>query len=575
MNETKVEVEYARLLYSFCDKASLTLIPFGMMMCFVFSGYIDNAMLTCWMALIVGVAFSQRVLSKKFHQANLEKVTDHRRWVSFAVVNVFMASCVIASMSSFSARLPTNELFVINNSLMASITLFSACGFRKPLIAYATPILVSFGIAGRGYYGEYWYAGCAMLVVVLALFTIMSQYFEKTLLDSIRIRFENTELLEELVKKKDEADQANQAKSKFLAAASHDLRQPLHALGLYLDALKGLLNTPQQNVLRDKVGKSLNALNVLFDSLLDISKLDSGVIKPAIESFRVDEMLAHLRDDFEALATEKGLKIDFDVAPVVVRSDPVLLQQIVSNLLSNAIRYTAKGRVLLKVVSQNDEVILTISDTGMGIPSAELENVFAEFYQLGNPGRNRAKGLGLGLSIVRRLANLLNYEIDFQSQENIGTVVTLNVPQGVLQHNDLNKTEKSVFDLSDLKVLVIDDDEAVRDSLSIVLARWGCEVRAFGNVESALEELAQHFTPDLIVSDNRLENSMSGIEAIEIIHGKLSLPVPAILVTGDTAAERLVEVSSSEHHLLHKPVNPGLLKKTIAFATRSSVSNIS
>jgi len=376
---------------------------------------------------------------------------------------------------------------------------------------------------------------------------------------------------QELRKKKEEAEKANSDKSRFLAAASHDLRQPMHALGLFVGELHNRLETPEQRKIAGKVEESVEALSSLLDSLLDISKLDAGIVIPQIQGVDVEIMIQRLVQDFNPVALRKNITLRVRSLNEMVLSDPVLLERILLNLLSNAIRYTPpNGTVLLACRRWGDNLRIEVRDNGIGIPPDEQQNVFREFVQLANSARDRSKGLGLGLAIVDRLARLLHHTLDLHSVPNRGSTFAVTVPR-VFGVEDLlaepGNVPVAVMPKSDrlenLRVLVVDDDMLVRTSTAGILESWGCQVSVGESLEAVWNEYAEsHF--DLVICDYRLPDG-NGLQLADRIKEHCEVPPAFILISGDTSPEILQAVNERDHHLLHKPVRPAKLRSLMLF----------
>ena len=370
---------------------------------------------------------------------------------------------------------------------------------------------------------------------------------------------------EELGRLYQQLEAANLAKSRFLAAASHDLRQPLHALNLFVTQLRRETDQAEQARLVERIDASVAAMNELFSALLDISKLDAGVVTPSVSEFPVDDLLKRIEMTFAAAAREKGLRLRVISSQAFIRSDFILLERILLNLVSNAIRYTVGGGVVVGCRRRGDAIRIEVWDSGIGIPEDQRGSIFREFYQLSPAERDRSGGLGLGLAIVDRLCRLLDHPIELISQLGRGSrfaVVVATAPPRRL----IGQPPESVADQTMGKlVLVIDDDALVLDSMRGVLKSWGCSVVTASSGAAALACLAElERTPDLIISDYRLADGDNGIRAIERLRKALRAPVPAFLISGDTAPERLREARASGYYLLHKPVLPITLRATIS-----------
>ena len=382
--------------------------------------------------------------------------------------------------------------------------------------------------------------------------------------ESLRLRNENIELMEELRKQKDEAEQANIAKSKFLAVASHDLRQPLHALSLFTSVLDEQIQYPRARRVVDQIRGSVQALQGLFNALLDISRLEAGVMQVEKTDFNLQELLEKLANDFTPQAQEKGLVINWPEDLYYIYSDPVLLEQILRNYISNAIRYTDSGSVTIDCKAEgSDWLTISVMDTGLGIPKNEQQAVFHEFHQVGNPERDRSKGLGLGLAIVERTARLLDHLISLDSEPGKGSVFRVRVQHSCqLDETKLSACEDARTSSPEQKslVVVIDDEASVLEGTETLLQLWGCEVIAATEIKELIDKIRQHDqVPDAIIADYRLRNEQTGIDAINEIHAELDHDIPALIITGDTSIEHLRDVNESGYPVLHKPIAPARL----------------
>jgi signal transduction histidine kinase/ActR/RegA family two-component response regulator len=357
---------------------------------------------------------------------------------------------------------------------------------------------------------------------------------------------------------------ANQAKSRFVAAASHDLRQPLHALGLFVAQLHGKLRAAERSQIIGRIEDALSAMNQLFSALLDISKLDAGATTIHITVFPVAQLLAHAETTFAGAAREKKLSFRALPSDAWVRSDFILLQQIVFNLVQNALRYTQSGGVLIGCRKRGDQLRIEVWDSGIGIAADQHDKIFGEFYRLGEPDRDRRAGLGLGLAIVDRLCRLLDHPIEVKSAVGKGSVFAVTVP---LAPADKRAIEASIVPRAqpslshDKLVLVIDDDPLVLEGMSGIFRKWGCRVVTADSDSKALKAVTeQDDVPDLIISDYHLANGRTGIATIEWLRGELSAQIPAFLISGDTDPATLHEAKVKGFHLLHKPVDPMALR---------------
>ncbi|MEO6291058.1 MAG: ATP-binding protein, partial [Burkholderiaceae bacterium] len=415
------------------------------------------------------------------------------------------------------------------------------------------------------------------LVVAFLLFSAVmlgqAGYWMRTVRSSIELRFENMDLLKRLrletviaEEARKEAVLANIAKSRFLAAASHDLRQPIHAQGLFLEVLARTQLDAQQRVLLANARAATSSSADMLNTLLDFSRIEAGVIEPQIQAFRIQPLLNKIEREFEPQADAKGLAYRSRETPLVVRSDPALIELILRNLVSNAINYTERGGLLVVCRQHQHQAWLEVWDTGIGISPAHQALVFQEFHQLGNPERDRRKGLGLGLAIVDGLTRQLGHTLKLRSTLHRGSVFRLSLPLDKITlpaEPDIMDPHKNA--VLNARVLVIDDDETVRSGMLHLLRDWGCECVAAESLEEALE-LARKQAPDLVISDYRLREQCTGIDAIAALRGLLGKDLPALLITGDTASDRLWEARASGIPLLHKPVSPSQLYRGLVTA---------
>ncbi len=415
------------------------------------------------------------------------------------------------------------------------------------------------------------------LAVVVYCFSLLSQARNsaRAARAAIQLRFDNIGLIRQLRVETDKtrhalhaAEEANLAKSRFLAAASHDLRQPIHAQGLFLEVLaRSPLNDSQRTVLASARAASEASAGMLH-TLLDFSRIEAGVIEPQVEAFALQPLLAKLESELAPQANAKGLVYRTCDSGLVLHTDRALLELIVRNLVTNAVRYTERGGVLVACRRRGAGAVLEVWDSGIGIAPEQQEEVFREFHQLGNPERDRQKGLGLGLSIARGLAQLLGHELTVASRPGRGSVFRLAVPLApmpALAGPALAMppaAEMPARRALPLRALVIDDDAIVRVSMQQLLAGWGCDCRVADSIEPALA-LAQRWSPDIIISDYRLREQRTGAEAIAMLRAQAGRAIPALLITGDTAPARLREARASGVPLLHKPTSPEQLYRSM------------
>lgn len=369
----------------------------------------------------------------------------------------------------------------------------------------------------------------------------------------------------ELRAAKDEAERAVRAKAKFLAAASHDLRQPVQSLFFFASALgMRLENHPAEPVVAN-MNESLAALKMLLDGLLDISRLDAGVIEAKVAPFAMDGLLQRLGGEYGPRAAEQGLDLRVVASRAWTRSDPALLERILRNLIENALRYTARGKILIGCRPVGNRLRLEVWDTGIGIPDDKIGELFEEFYQVGNPERDRRQGLGLGLAIVRRLADMLGHRVTVRSRDGRGSVFAVDLPRLRAGPAPRPQSAGSIAnDDGQGLVVVIEDEQILLLSMRALLESWGHEVVAAPSGAEALKLLdGMTRPPDTIIADYRLRDGLTGPQAIHDIRDLYGPRIPAIVLTGDTAPERMAEAARSGFTILHKPVSPPELKRLL------------
>jgi signal transduction histidine kinase/ActR/RegA family two-component response regulator len=373
---------------------------------------------------------------------------------------------------------------------------------------------------------------------------------------------ELTRLNTELGRAKGEAEEANVSKTRFLAAASHDILQPLNAARLYVTSLVERQRSGNDAQLVTNIDASLDAVEEIFGALLDISRLDTGAMKPEIVGFRIDELLRQLEVEFTPLAQEKGLSLKFVPCSLAVQSDRRLLRRLLQNLVSNAIKYTPQGRVLVGCRPRDGRLRIDVYDTGLGIPASKKRAIFQEFYRL-DQGAKAARGLGLGLSIVERIARVLDCRITVTSAVGRGSQFSVDVPLSAAipasQHQRMARDVDRVH-LSGITVLCIDNDLTILDGMETLLAGWGCRVFKAPDLETAIAVVAEaKIAPDGLLVDYHLDEG-NGIAAIRELRRRFGADLTAILITADRSPHVREDARANAIQLLHKPIKPAALR---------------
>lgn len=369
---------------------------------------------------------------------------------------------------------------------------------------------------------------------------------------------------------KAEADRANLAKSKFLAAASHDLRQPVQALTLLLEALKTQANTPSVAKAVGLMGRSLEGLNGLLNSILDVSRIEAGVVAVDIQSTDVNALVHRLCAEYAPLCDQKGLEFRCCCkCSLPARTDAALLERMLRNLIENAIRYTHRGGLLVGTRRRGAWLRIDVMDTGIGIPANKQAQIFEEFFQVANPARDSTQGLGLGLAIVNRLGGLIDAQVQVRSREGRGTCFTVLVQlDEAAPKQSLPQTVNDI--VAGLSVVVIEDNPTIREGFQLMLEGWNCKVMGAETGEQAIEMGRRaDWHVDAIIADHRLGVGLSGTQAAAEICRRAGRPIPTLIVTGDTDPERIKEVQASGFGMIHKPVGPVQLAHQMAVLMRA------
>jgi len=470
-------------------------------------------------------------------------------------------------------------LLTVYSFCVAAVPIFSPqrVAFTGFAFLCFIPMVVRVGLPGT--FDSLVLAG--VLLTIFGLTVLLARNYRMAFDNVLQLKVRADQLSLQLRAEKSAADQArqqaevaNRAKTQFFAAASHDLRQPLHAMGLFAEALRQRSHDEEVIHLVTSINGSVDALEGLFSELLDITKIDTGGVETTPVHFNVGDIFRKLRLHFEPTAFEKGLALRFRGAGQNAYADPVLVERILRNLVSNAIRYTNDGTVLVSCRKRGNHLLLQVWDTGVGVREREQERIFEEFYQVPYSEQlspQQRKGLGLGLAIVKRLAGLIEAPLSLRSEPGRGTVFTLQVPLGKVSRAptpSLSGKAPLGLTLDHKFIVVVEDEPAVRGGLEVLLKGWGASVISFETVaaSSAWAMAADLDTqvPDLLIVDYRLEQGRTGVDAIQVLRQRFG-SIPAIMVTGSTMSGHENEAQTHDFHLLVKPVVPNKLRAMIGF----------
>jgi two-component system, sensor histidine kinase len=430
---------------------------------------------------------------------------------------------------------------------------------------------------------EAWHWQLAIVMVLLFVITaVMGRTYRNALLKTLALKHHADQLAAQLRVEKTAADEAravaeaaSRAKTQFFAAASHDLRQPLHAMGLFAEALRQKTADAEVAPLVNSINQSVDALEGLFSELLDLTRIEAGGVEVHPAPVRLREIFSRLRLHFEPVAFEKGLALSFHGEQRVVHTDALLLERILRNLVSNAIRYSNDGGVLVACRPRGGKLLIQVWDSGVGIRPEALAHIFDEFYQVNanTPlSASQRKGLGLGLAIVKRLAALLEAPLTVQSRPGRGTVFSLLLAPGRLPRTLDRVSPASAaalnLTLNGRRIVVVEDESAVREGLRVLLQSWGAEVHAFDDIPELQAAMnAQTLPePDLALVDYRLPEGRTGLEALSALRARWPLKtLPGVVITGSTMVGHEDEAATHDFHVLLKPVLPNKLRAMIAF----------
>ncbi len=564
--EDKLKAEQVRLLYNQSPFLVIAILSIAAVVVGYFWNDVPRLTLYIWMGCQLALMIARVALATRFKRTDV-KPENAVKWGNAFAITSGISGILWGSIAFIMLRPDSVESIVLICFVLAGNTSGSLMALSSYIPAYyaytitsLTPLTIVMGTIDQPF-GKVSALALLMLIAVSLAFSFV---FNRHLRETFRLRFENLELVENLRAQKQVAEKASEDKSRFLAAASHDLRQPHQALGLFIESLDHLETDREKRSILDKTKQAFQAMSGLLDQLLDISRLDAKTTRPELHSIALQPFLHRITMAHMGAAEQKELELRLRPTPAIVYTDPGMLHRILSNLLTNAIRYTDEGGILLGVRRVGPNWRILVCDTGRGIPEKDRESIFEEFTQLANPERDREKGLGLGLAIVRRLAALLDSEITLQSNPGRGSCFSILLPAAETsspiteETNDVDNT----LDLGALEIAIIDDDQIARDSMATLLKVWNCrQVHAFGSVEACIREMEDSsWQPDALIVDYRLREGSTGVDAIKAVCELLDHDIPALIVTGDTAPERIEEAEASGYPLLHKPVDPNQLR---------------
>jgi signal transduction histidine kinase len=529
----------------------------------MFMDEVSFANFVSWLSYM-GVAVSFRTWAIYKLEYETEKIVNPQRdlrIITYAIGVVGFGWGLGWVLMAPSLHMVNRMIYVYMTTAAMISGMFAYSVNRVTFLAFTVPIMLpSLGTAIWSIDVIPWPFAVGLATLYIVVLSI-AKNFAKIFEDSVRLRFRNEHLYQELATERDQSVAANVAKSKFIAAASHDLRQPMHAVNVYLELLNvdHLPEVEKKSI--QKIKRSISTLNAMFDSLLNVSKLDAGAMQVTETMFRLESLVSTLRDLNGAKASEKGLALQFNHPDLVVLGDRLILQQIIGNLLSNAIQYTEQGCVEVAFTSEQGRLVIEVNDTGLGISEAEQKIIFNQFYRA-NQTRNLHDGLGLGLSIVRRLCDLIGGEIQLASELGKGSrfvvktvFVTSAHPSEIDALEPHRALSSSYRSLHGKRIVVIEDNPIIVEAYRQTLSNMGAYVEVLSENEQDIDvqlETLGHI--DCILSDYRLRTTMGDV-LIQKLRESYNEDIPAIIVTADTSPSRINYFAMLDIQVLHKPVS--------------------
>jgi signal transduction histidine kinase/ActR/RegA family two-component response regulator len=535
-------------------------------------GAVNLTYLVIGLTLILSMSCFRLVLYKVYFSTPRDLLSD-QRWRRLSILTAFISGLSWGCAAIFLYPPAIAEYKVYMLVLLALIPIAPApvaslAIYMPTFYAYYIPSITPFIVV----LGSQDSRGDSMTAVLLlmmmgATITFANKY-SGLLAESINLRLQ-------LVDNKKSLENAALEKTKFLAAASHDLRQPAHALGLFLESLTKQVSDIRGLEVLGLIKQSAETLRVMLNGILDISQLDAYVVEVHKKNFNIGKLMLYLYKEYRPQAMKKDLGFHYVPTSLTVYSDPALIERILRNFISNALKYTNHGKIVIGCRRQDGLVKLQVFDTGLGIPDADQQLIFNEYFQLNNHERNQKKGLGLGLSIIKRLAELLDHKISMHSRPGKGSMFSIQLPiAGNLQIDNADVVDPLSSGAELLKnklVLVIDDDEAVRKAMEYVMREWGGSALTCETSVEAMQILGQkNITPDLLIIDYHLTNSETAETVIAGIRSIIYKQTPTIIITGDTDPQCIRNAHEAGHMLLHKPLHPDKLKACIFSQLQSS-----
>jgi signal transduction histidine kinase/CheY-like chemotaxis protein len=563
----RVDADLINSLFELVPRTIIGVLLGAVVVVWFMWGTVGRAPLLLWLALNFAYAV-WRIGIYRIYRGKPATPQRLQRWTRIWVAGTAMLGVIWGSAGIFMLRPESPEMQAL---LSACLFAIAAAGlplqvrYLPGLYAFTIPVLlpIALHLLLIGHTEQIFLA----MVTLLVLYGIVlfGRDLNAGMREAIERRYQNLDLIGELEAQKAdleraraEAEAANHSKTRFLAAASHDLRQPLHALTLFTAALQSHLYDAEGRILAGRVGESVRALEGQFNAILDLSKLDAGIVRNEPRPFAMASALTRISSEFAAEAAEKGVELRVPATRLWLYSDPVHVERVLRNLVSNAVRYTHKGKVLITCRRRGSSVRIDVCDTGIGISATHLPRIWDEFFQVGNPERNRRSGFGLGLATVKRLVRLLGTRVDVKSVPGRGSVFSICLPRAEPIAAPREAAEEIPIPprdaLAGRVVVVVDDEADVRDATRVLLTQWGYEAIVVPGVDAAFDALGEIGRyPDAVIADFQLADGKTGIDAVMQLRRELELDIPALIVTGTTSPKALAQIQAVGLPVLHKP----------------------
>lgn len=542
-------------------------------------GRLETRVLLGWLACVYVLSCCRFLLWHGFNRG-ARQPEESVRWRRRAVLGAAVSG-LLWGVAGVVLHVPGSlsyQLFVLLSVMALGFgSIYISTSIMQSFLAFACPAFILAALPFLRDGDTLHVAIGATVLIGLALVCRYAAGLSARFLESVQVRRQNLDLVAELRRQKATAEQANSAKSRFLAVATHELRQPLHALALFVQALRESPAAAHERQLVTNIGRSVDAMEELFDSLLDISRLDAGTVSPRVESFALASVFERVRQEYAPVAHQKGLSLAVMPTSGCIRSDPALLARIVGNLVANALSYTDAGGVVVGCRRAGSHLRIEVWDSGRGIPADKQQEIFREFAQLDPLARAGRQGLGLGLAIVERLTQLLGHTIQVRSAPGRGSVFSVTLPRAAASDRPGPPVEiHTVPDLAGALILLIDADPAVLEAMETLLGRWRCGVISARSGPEMREKLSfARRVPDLLIADYHSSAAERALAAVEMLRSEFNTDIPALLLTADSDVDvaRVFELHGLP--VLHKPLSPARLRTLVGNLLRPAAPEAS